>query len=210
MSRTDPLGTDPLGTNPLGTDPLGTNPLGTNPLWTAVHAALDRRVDPFDDPQVQEELLRAPDEAPAVAQMAGLLGESPRNPNHWPAAAGLGPAGHLAPGLRSATHRRRSPWRVPAAAALLVAVVPAAVALGVLPWGSRSPGDSAAHGLADPQPPTGAVLSFRLERVVEDAARRAELRIDRSGATHRITVLGDLAPRGLPRIESRHPAPTLP
>lgn len=72
-------------------------------LWKRVHAALDRREDPFGDPAVQELLLREPDLAPEVERLcaridaiASAAPERRTSARPWFVAAGLLAAALLA------------------------------------------------------------------------------------------------------------------
>lgn len=136
-------------------------------LWARVHAALDRREDPFSDPAVQELLLREPDLAPEVERLcarvdaiASVARGRRSSARPWFVAAGLLAAALvalLAPRFRSAP--TAEPETAPVAAEI-AATAPSAPAptLRVLRFALAVQVDGTTHAVEGRQLRTGGLL----------------------------------------------------
>jgi len=71
-------------------------------LWTRVHAALDERRDPLDDPHILRCIEEAPEAFAAVERLTRRLPELVASPAQEPRAAGVLAAAALVVGLASA------------------------------------------------------------------------------------------------------------
>jgi len=142
-------------------------------LWKRVHAALDRREDPFGDPAVQELLLREPDLAPEVerlcARVDAIASAEPVTPvtparrsaaRPWFVAAGLLAAALvalLAPRFRSAPTAELETAPVAAEIAATAPLAPAPT-LRVLRFALAVQVDGATHSVEGRQLRTGGLL----------------------------------------------------
>lgn len=110
---------------------------GADALWVAVHAALDARRDPLDDPSVVAALTAAPERLAEVAALRAALCALP--------VADRGPRRRLRP--------------------MLLATAAAVLFLAVGLWPHRDPPAGApvalAAAAAAPAPPCGAILLAR-------------------------------------------------
>ncbi|MBI1383249.1 MAG: hypothetical protein GC161_19490 [Planctomycetaceae bacterium] len=136
-------------------------------LWARVHGALDRREDPFGDPDVQELLLRYPDLAPEVERMCARLDAiaSVAPPRHssarpWFVAAGLLAAALvavLAPRFRVEPTAELETAPVAAEIAATVPLAPAPT-LRVLRFALAVQVDGTTHAVEGRQLRTGGLL----------------------------------------------------
>jgi len=150
--------------------------MGDERFWARVHAILDERGDPLDDPEVLAQVGERPD---LLEELAAVLGTLRRIP------------AIARPDRVHAAGRRRARALAAVAGVLLLVAAGALVSrlAGERPKTSGTPQVEAAVA---PAAPAGRVLAYRIEVSIESPGRRLAWVSESSGRT--ITVSEESAP----------------